>query len=336
MQVYKTIDEYIDAAEPAVREKLREMRSLLQCVAPLSTEAIKYGLPTLMIDGKNYLHYGVSRDHIGFYPTPGPIQAFARELSPYVTSKGAIQLPLDAPLPTELITRIALSRLMTGFPGYPLISRAEDGNMQLKDPASQDSRQKFAERVGIPYNKIVAGQLVNDTTVALVGAQDAGHSILATDGLITTDPDIWLSITVADCLPVVIYKPGAVVALLHCGWRGLAGEIISRAIVMIAQETGILPSDLSAWIGPGIEMKDYEVGAEVASQFARYPRAVMLIDGKTHLDLRAIAFAQLKIAGIKKSAIHSLDVCTYCRADLYSARRDKTNPVQAMMVLTHV
>lgn len=336
MQSSQTIDEYIDAAEPTAQAKLREMRSLLQRVAPLATEAIKYGLPTLVIDGKNYLHYGASRSHIGFYPTPEPIRTFARELTVYTTSKGAIQLPLDTPLPTELITRIALHRLATGFPGYPLLSRAIDGNMQLKDPASLDFRKKFAGRLGIPYNKIVAGQLVNGTTVALVGAQDAGHIIPATDGLITMDPDIWLSITVADCLPVVIYKPGVVVALLHCGWRGLAGEIIARATEMITQERGVLPSDLSAWVGPGIEMKDYEVGVEVATQFGVYPKAVGQRDGKTHLDLRAVALAQLKMAGVKKSAIHSIDVCTYCRADLYSARRDKTTPVQAMMVLTHV
>ena len=57
------------------------------------------------------VYYAAAKHHLGFYPTPGPIEAFREELAPYRTSKGAVQFPLDHPLPENLITRMAQYRL---------------------------------------------------------------------------------------------------------------------------------------------------------------------------------------------------------------------------------
>ena len=107
---FKDIDEYIDSCPKDVRNKLRELRQTIRKSAPKAKEAIKYGMPTFIMNG-NLVHFAMAKNHIGFYPTPGPIIAFKKELSMYETSKGAIRFPLDEPLPFSLVTRIVKYRV---------------------------------------------------------------------------------------------------------------------------------------------------------------------------------------------------------------------------------
>lgn len=105
-----TIDEYIAQYPAEVQEKLREMRAVIQAAAPKATEKISYGMPTFFLRG-NLVHFGAFKHHIGFYPVPSGMEAFKEELSAYKTSKGAVQFPLDQPLPHDLITRIVQFRV---------------------------------------------------------------------------------------------------------------------------------------------------------------------------------------------------------------------------------
>ena len=105
-----SIDEYIAAYPENVREILRRIRATIREAAPEATEAIKYRLPTMILNG-NLVHFGAFQDHIGFYPTPSGIDAFRDELAPYRVSKGAIQFPLDRPIPYDLIRRITVFRV---------------------------------------------------------------------------------------------------------------------------------------------------------------------------------------------------------------------------------
>jgi uncharacterized protein YdhG (YjbR/CyaY superfamily) len=105
-----TIDEYIAQFPGPVQAKLREMRELIRATAPAATEKISYGMPTFFLR-KNLVHFGAFKTHIGFYPVPTALEAFAAELSPYKTSKGGVQFPLDQPLPHELIARIVAFRV---------------------------------------------------------------------------------------------------------------------------------------------------------------------------------------------------------------------------------
>ena len=109
MQKFESVGDYIKAQSPEKQELLTKIRTVLNEVIPEATEAIKYGMPTLVFHG-NLLHYAAQKNHIGYYPAPSGITAFAKELTPYHTSKGAIQFPLDQPLPWELIKKIALFR----------------------------------------------------------------------------------------------------------------------------------------------------------------------------------------------------------------------------------
>jgi uncharacterized protein YdhG (YjbR/CyaY superfamily) len=102
--------EYINAAPKEARKKLREMRACLRKAAPGAEENLKWGMPAFSFKRILFTYAGYKR-HIGFYPTPSAVKAFAKGLSSFKTAKGSIQFPLDKPLPAGLIRRIAAFRI---------------------------------------------------------------------------------------------------------------------------------------------------------------------------------------------------------------------------------
>lgn len=110
MSALPEIDAYIAAADEPARTRLATLRRTIAAEAPDATERISYGMPTWH-QGENLVHIGVAAKHIGLYPGPAAIEAFAAELADYPTSKGAIRLPDDRPLPLELVRRITRWRV---------------------------------------------------------------------------------------------------------------------------------------------------------------------------------------------------------------------------------
>ena len=106
----KNIDSYIAEFPIKVQKSLKQLRKLIQNLVPTATEDIKYGMPTFVLQG-NLVHFAAYQNHIGFYPTPAVIVHFEKRLSPFQTSKGAIQFPIDEPLPFELIEQMVIYRL---------------------------------------------------------------------------------------------------------------------------------------------------------------------------------------------------------------------------------
>jgi uncharacterized protein YdhG (YjbR/CyaY superfamily) len=105
-----SVADYIAAAPDNVRQKLNDLRRVIRQAAPEAIEKIGYGMPTFHLHG-NLVHFAACQAHLGFYPTPSAIVRFEKELRKFVTSKGAIQLPLDQPLPLRLIERIVKFRV---------------------------------------------------------------------------------------------------------------------------------------------------------------------------------------------------------------------------------
>ncbi len=110
MKSYKTIDEYIKNSPKEVQPILQKLRTTIKKAAPQAQEKIAYGIPTFFL-GKNLVHFGAYKSHIGFYPAPSAITAFKKELSKYEGGKGTIQFPLDKPLPFALIEKIVRFRV---------------------------------------------------------------------------------------------------------------------------------------------------------------------------------------------------------------------------------
>ncbi len=100
-----TIDEYIAGFPDDIQKKLKEIRRVIHETAPEATEKISYQMPTFYLNG-NLVHFAAFKKHIGFYPAPTGLDAFKDEIAKYPNSKGAVQFPLDRPIPFNLVRRI--------------------------------------------------------------------------------------------------------------------------------------------------------------------------------------------------------------------------------------
>ncbi|MFZ2359174.1 MAG: DUF1801 domain-containing protein [Anaerolineae bacterium] len=107
----QTIDEYIAAFPDHVQQILQQIRQTIHEAAPDAQEAISYQMPTFKLHGRSVVHFGAFKKHIGFYPAPVGLEAFKDELAPYASSKGAVQFPLNQPIPFDLISKITAFRV---------------------------------------------------------------------------------------------------------------------------------------------------------------------------------------------------------------------------------
>jgi len=106
----KDITEYISAAPKEAQKKLREIHACIRRAAPGATESLKWGMPAFSYR-RILVTFAAHKNHIGFYPTPSAVSAFAKELSKFVTARGSIQFPLEKPLPLPLIRKITAFRV---------------------------------------------------------------------------------------------------------------------------------------------------------------------------------------------------------------------------------
>jgi uncharacterized protein YdhG (YjbR/CyaY superfamily) len=106
-----TIDEYIAEFPPETQEVLQEVRRVIRAAAPAATETMSYAVPTFDLNERHLVHFAGYPRHIGLYPGPSGIAAFAGELAPYKHAKGSVQFPLGEPLPVDLIRRIVEHRV---------------------------------------------------------------------------------------------------------------------------------------------------------------------------------------------------------------------------------
>ena len=108
--IANSIDEYIGTFPQEIQTLLEQVRTTIKQAAPEAEEAIKYAMPTFVLNG-NLVHFAAFKNHIGFYPVPSGIEAFKKELSVYKGAKGSVQFPLDQPMPLELIAKIVKFRM---------------------------------------------------------------------------------------------------------------------------------------------------------------------------------------------------------------------------------
>ncbi|MDD5882682.1 MAG: DUF1801 domain-containing protein [Firmicutes bacterium] len=102
----ETIEEYIWEQPEEVQPRLRQLQETIREAIPEAKEKISWSMPTFW-KGRNLIQFAASQKHIGLYPGPGAVEAFADRLASFPTSKGTIRLPLNQPMPLELIADIA-------------------------------------------------------------------------------------------------------------------------------------------------------------------------------------------------------------------------------------
>ena len=102
-----SIDAYIASFPPDVQKILEEIRSAASGAAPDTTEAISYGIPTLMLGPRQILYFAAWKRHISVYPIPEADAALQQAMAPFESGKGTLKFPFDRPIPYDLIARIA-------------------------------------------------------------------------------------------------------------------------------------------------------------------------------------------------------------------------------------
>lgn len=154
------------------------------------------------------------------------------------------------------------------------------------------------------------------------------------DALCTDATEVFLGITVADCLPVFLYDPDRhVIAAIHAGWRGSLGGILPETIGMLVGEFEVKAEHLLAYLGPCASACCYEVGEEVAGQFDGL-YVIRKKGMKPHLDLKSLNEDALLNAGVRKNHIEVSPHCTICESDLFhSHRRDGAESGRMMGVI---
>jgi YfiH family protein len=191
------------------------------------------------------------------------------------------------------------------------------GKLTADDPVTVDrNRAELAAQIGVPMALI---RQVHGTTVIPVSARPngTGGDLPEADGQVTSLPGVAPLVMTADCLPIAVAGDGAV-AMLHAGWRGLAGGILAHGVRLVRERTRGGP--IAAAIGPGAGRCCYEVGEEVHAWFAELGAGARR--GR-NLDMKWIARHQLEAAGV--SAVYDIGMCTICGDPslLFSHRRDR-------------
>jgi len=156
---WKDIDAYHAAFPLPVRKRLAQLRQAIRQAAPQATETISYGMPSFR-QNKVLVYYAANKAHIGFYPTPGPIVLFKKELTPYQTSTGAIQFPFDKPLPLPLIKKLVKFRVEED--AYTSKAKAAAQKTKLDGEIDRYNRQQgvhrtICDRLAAEINKQLKG-----------------------------------------------------------------------------------------------------------------------------------------------------------------------------------
>lgn len=211
----------------------------------------------------------------------------------------------------------------------------ESLNFRLNSGDSRENVMKnfdlAAQSLGFDAEQIVHTSQTHSDHIVIVDKTDgfsaAGEAV---DALITATPGILLAGFYADCQMVLLHDHHArVCALVHAGWRGVAGEIVAKTIRQMTERFNVRPSDLTAAIGPSICRNCFETDDDVPEALEKtYGEAVSDYmyreNGKWHVDLRNITYMVLTREGILPM---NIDVCNQCtchgdREQFWSHRRD--------------
>jgi len=202
-------------------------------------------------------------------------------------------------------------------------------NSQL-DLTDDGSRSEFIQSLGMDEKKLVTVKQVHGANFIVIGRDgqirgDPENS----DGIISLDSDKIPGIYTADCVAIGLFSGArSVMALIHCGWKGLVSGIIQNIISTMRNNYDVDPGNLIACLGPAIAPCCFEVQSDVLSIFRE---KISFLDdvysvnrsGNTCLDLREIAIRIMKNQGLDTGNIFSVDLCTSCIDEqFHSYRRD--------------
>lgn len=191
----------------------------------------------------------------------------------------------------------------------------EAGSYAFTDDAPvRQVNDRWFELMRVTGGRLASAHQVHGTKIIMHrSGWDGWLRTDAADGHVTAHHDTAMAVTVADCVPVFIGHLKGASALLHAGWRGVAGGILEAGIHALAA-MDCHPRELVLHLGPAICGTCYEVGPDVYAQLMR-----RTIDHPAPVDLRALLADQARIAGVKHIDISAY--CTRCNNDRFFSHR---------------
>lgn len=203
----------------------------------------------------------------------------------------------------------------------------------------QQNRELLCQFLGLPFSHLLMPHQTHHDKVCKIdesffslSQSEREQRLEGIDALMTDLPDVCVSVSTADCIPVLLYDDvHHAVAAVHAGWRGTVSSIVRKTVerMKVVYHTDV--NDVKAVIGPGISLDAFEVGDEVydAFQSAGFPmlqiaKRYVLSEEKTkwHIDLWEANRWELLQSGVPFSHIHLSGICTYSHNDrFFSARR---------------
>jgi YfiH family protein len=192
------------------------------------------------------------------------------------------------------------------------------------------NRRKFFAQVGISEHDLAIPLQCHSNNVLKV---DTPGEYRECDALITNTTHVTLVVTVADCVPILLFDPiNKAVGAAHAGWRGTMGLIVTRAVEKMKAEYRTDPAQMLAYIGPSAGVCCYEVGGEVAVMFGN--KVVPYEKKKIFIDLKKENTLQLLQQGVLEKNIEVSTSCTICEKELFhSYRRDGQKSGRMMAVI---
>jgi uncharacterized protein YdhG (YjbR/CyaY superfamily) len=139
------VAQYIAAFPAAARNMMQQLRRIIRRTAADAEESISYGMPAYKLKGRPLVYFAGYGQHVGFYPTPSGINAFLEDMAAYKYSKGAVQFPLDQPLPETLVEQI------TAFRVQEVLEKAGS-----KKTAQGRTTSNFAAQLSVPAQRALA------------------------------------------------------------------------------------------------------------------------------------------------------------------------------------
>jgi len=223
------------------------------------------------------------------------------------------------------------------FENYPeilaVMSEREDGSMKiLNDDENENNRREFFLKNKIDDKKVFAAEIVHSDCVEIVD-KNSDNFIKGVDALVTREK-IFLSVTVADCLPIYFYdSKNRIIGIAHAGWRGILKGIIENTLDKMIELGGEI-KNIEIVLGPGLRNCHFEIKKDILDKFENYPQCVIEKDEKIFVDLFGIAKEKLLDKGVLNKNIFDCGECTFCNKEKYfSFRRDKPKKIEAMVAV---
>lgn len=185
-----------------------------------------------------------------------------------------------------------------------------------------ENRSRFCRALGFSLSEMAWSKQVHGD---LIHIADKPGGFEGADALVTKKRGILLSVSVADCTPIIIYDAQQqVVAAVHAGWRGTVSQIVAKTMALMAEQFGTQGSNCFAYIGTCIDECSFEVGEEVGACFAPTFKRYDPTLGKYFVDLKAANCAQLLEMGVPSDQIEISPYSTVSHpTDYFSHRHQK-------------